>query len=67
MFKCIGTQADGSPCKNESETPSISPVTGKPTTRYLCSDCASQSPRKGSRNTRGIVQERPGVLPNELS
>lgn len=63
MLRCIGKRPDGSQCTNESDTPS----NPRRPEVYLCQRCANEPPRGGSRNTRGIVEERPGVPLNELS
>ncbi len=56
MSKCIGKRS-GVPCINTS--PSDPPYPEHPTWPYLCSDCANEPSRPGSRNTRGIVEQRP--------
>jgi hypothetical protein len=51
MKQCIGKR-DGVRCSNQGE-----PV--KPEWDFLCSECANEPARKGSRNSSGIVMERP--------
>lgn len=53
MLTCIGKRTDHHGklfnCTNTSKTPSISPVTNRPTGQYLCSECAN------SRTGRRVV------------
>lgn len=56
MSQCIGKRG-GVPCSNVS--PDDPPYPEHPTWPYLCSGCANEPPHAGSRNTRGIVEQRP--------
>lgn len=57
MNQCIGIKASGSKCTAVASTDP--PFPEHPSWPYLCSDCANEPARTGSRNTRGIVEERP--------
>lgn len=58
-LQCIGTKRGGERCKNVSVVDP--PYPEHPNWPYLCSDCANEPPKtKIGRNTRGIVEERPG-------
>lgn len=59
MSQCIGIRQNGVKCTAMS--PNDPPYPDKPSWPYLCSECANESPRTGSRNTRGIVEERPNL------
>jgi hypothetical protein len=55
MIQCIGITENGQRCTATSEKPSHP----RWPDIYLCPQCANQPPRKGSRNSAGIVLERP--------
>jgi hypothetical protein len=56
--RCIGKRGVGR-CTNISPNyPHLPPYPEHPTWPYLCSDCANEPARKGSYNTRGIVEEK---------
>lgn len=69
-FQCIGTRSDGSRCLTvktveraddvpDADQPLV-PYPDFPARKhYLCSDCANEPPRKGSRNSSGFVAETP--------
>lgn len=76
MFQCIGKRFEGRQmvqCTKTSETPSISPVTKKPTTQYLCHECANfRVPKRGFvidlpdlDKPNQIEPEEPGDLPED--
>ena len=56
MYRCIAIDEKGVQCDSTSETPTNAT---HPEWGYLCSPCANQPARSGSRNTHGIVLERP--------
>jgi hypothetical protein len=57
MSQCIGTTPEGIQCKVVS--PTDPPYPEHPNWPYLCSECANAEPRRGSRNSHGIVMEGP--------
>jgi hypothetical protein len=69
IFQCIGRDEDGTQCQNaltiqrDENAPDAAgpyaPYPEHPTWSYICPRCANAAPRKGSRNSQGIVLERP--------
>jgi hypothetical protein len=56
IYQCIGIDESGARC---TSIVNVAPFPDHPTWPFLCSQCANQPPRKGSRNSLGIVLERP--------
>ena len=54
-YRCVGRTPKGDQCINF--TASDPPYPEHPNWPYLCSDCANAEPRKGSRNSSGIVMD----------
>lgn len=51
-FSCIGG------CGRTKSFESF-PYPEHPNWGYLCSGCANEAPKRGSRNSKGIVEEKP--------
>jgi hypothetical protein len=67
-FQCIGQRERGKQCQNvltierlanAPDADNIAPNPEHPTWPYLCPLCANAPAAKGSRNSNGIVLERP--------
>jgi hypothetical protein len=58
--QCIGLHENKLRCANFS--PTDPPYPDHPNWPYLCPTCANAAPRKGSRNSLGIVLEKAPVL-----
>ena len=56
MSQCIGITEKGTRCTEVS--PTDPPYPSHPHWPYLCIYCANAAPRKGSRNSLGIVLEK---------
>jgi hypothetical protein len=57
FHQCIGKTANGKKCS--AMTANDPPYAEHPTWPFLCPTCANAAPNKGSRNSNGIVLERP--------
>jgi hypothetical protein len=55
--RCIGKKSNGAECQEIA--PNDPPHPEHPSWPYLCPFCANEPPNKGSRNSNGIVQEKP--------
>jgi len=65
-LQCVGKTAKGTQCQmaltiqaTDDAADSCYPNPDHPTWPYLCPTCANAAPNKGSRNSKGIVLERP--------